>query len=50
MNYRVIDISASISLKRLTHRMVFPQFLAAAPVIIRFSIKEKNFHHSRIRL
>ena len=41
MKYRVIDISASISFKRLTHRMPFPQFLAAEPVIIRYAIREK---------
>ena len=41
MKYRVIDISAFISFKSLTHRMPFPQFLAAEPVIIRYAIREK---------
>lgn len=41
MKYRVIDISASISLKSLTHPMSFQQLLAAEPVIIRYVIKEK---------
>ena len=50
MKYRVIDISASISLKSLTHRMSFPQLSDAELVIIRYVIKEKNYHHSCIRL
>ena len=42
MKYRVIDISVSISLKILTHRMSFPQLLAADPVIIRYAIYQRQ--------
>ena len=43
MKYRVIDISSSISLKSLTHRMSFPQLLAAKTVTIQlYKLRHTN--------
>ena len=38
MKYRLIDVSAPISLKSSTHQMTVSQLLAAEHVIIRYAI------------
>ena len=46
---REIDILVSISFKSLTHFISIPQLLVEKSVIIRFFIKENNYHYIGIR-